>query len=88
MLREAQAKRGRAPAESLALLKRHAQLYPVGVLAEERDRLSIECLLQMGQTDEAVRRATRFHRSYPSSVHWPALQGLLERRGTSMPNEK
>lgn len=87
-IREAQGMRGRSPTESLALLSQHAKFYPRGVLAEERERLAIECLLQMGRSGEARSRAMRFQRSYPGSVHWPALQGLLERQGQVLPPEK
>jgi hypothetical protein len=79
LLREAQSSRGTSPTESLRLLTVHEKLFPNGALSEERERLAVECLLKVGRVDEAVRRAERFHSTFPSSVHWPALQGLLSR---------
>jgi len=55
-------------ADALGPLDRHAQRYPKGVLAEERDALTINVLVTLGRYDEARLRSARFLRQYPGSL--------------------
>lgn len=65
-------------AEALAALDRHAREFPRGRMAEERETLAIQALVQAGRTDEARARAARFRSAFPHSVFLPAVDALLE----------
>ncbi len=62
--------RGR-PGDALAATDRHAQLFPRGRLAEEREVLAITALASLGRVPEAEARRTRFLRAYPDSLLSP-----------------
>jgi hypothetical protein len=57
------------PERSLALCRRHAQLYPQGQLAQEREVLLIEALQRLKRDEEAAQRRQEFGKSYPDSPH-------------------
>ncbi len=65
------------PETSLALSREHAQLYPRGALAEEREVLAIEALLKLGRAPEARQRARAFVRRFPGSSQRARLDALL-----------
>jgi hypothetical protein len=65
---------------AIAALGRHAQRWPHGLLAEERDVVWIQALAGAGRRDEALERATRFRRDRPGSVFTSALDRALEHR--------
>jgi hypothetical protein len=67
------------PARALALTDEHRKLFRSGQLAEERELLAIEALVNMGRGDDARRRARSFAKSYPSSVHQHRLGVILDR---------
>lgn len=67
------------PARALAVLARHARLYPRGALAQEREVLAIELLLQSGELAEAQRRAHEFELRYQDSAHLPRVRALVVR---------
>jgi hypothetical protein len=54
---------------ALAELRRHAQRYPDGVLAEDREALRVVATCRQGLADEAARLRTSFLQRWPSSVH-------------------
>jgi hypothetical protein len=60
--------------EALAPLERHAQRYPEGVLAEERDALAVNVLVSLGRYPDARARGDRFFQRYPGSL----LRGSVE----------
>lgn len=66
------------PETTLALSVEHAELYPRGVLAEEREVLAIEALLKLARPNEARQRARAFMRSFPNSSQRARLAALLE----------
>jgi outer membrane protein assembly factor BamD (BamD/ComL family) len=68
--------RGDAPT-ALSTLRRHAHLYPHGVLAEEREVLWVKALRAHGDDDGAERRAKDFRRDFPSSLQ----QGAVDKSG-------
>lgn len=84
LIQQAEAARGDAQ-RALALLGRHAALYPHGALAQEREVLAVEMLLKAGQLKPARARAASFERAYPGSAHWPRVRALLTRAGVSAP---
>lgn len=68
--------RGR-PADALSATARHAERWPRGHLAEEREVIAIQALAASGRRVEADRRATAFKRSFPSSMLIPAVDAAL-----------
>lgn len=79
LLRAAQAALADAPGHALALCSRHAEQYPNGTLAQERDVIAIDALLRLGRVDEASARARVFEARYPGSAHSHRLREQLER---------
>ena len=77
LLVPARAALARAPARTLSLCARHAQLFPRGALAEERDVLSIEALDALGRNAEARARAATFRRTHPGSAHLDRITRVL-----------
>lgn len=57
------------PSEALALLRRHAELYPSGVLAQERELLRVRALKALGRQNAAEKAAKKFSQEHPDSVH-------------------
>jgi len=64
-----------APDRALALTREHAKHYPNGLFAEEREVVAIDALHALGQHAAAAKRAKRFARAYPMSVHRGRLEG-------------
>jgi len=62
---------------ALALSEEHAQLYPHGTLAEEREVLAIEALRKLERGAEAERRMRAFLRAFPSSSQRQRLSAWL-----------
>jgi len=69
--------RGRSAA-ALDALSEHARRFPRGSLAEERDALRVQALVQAGRGGEARARALEFRRRFPQSLSWPAVQAALK----------
>lgn len=57
------------PERTLALCRRHAQLYPQGQLAQEREVLLIEALERLKRDKEAAQRRQEFGKLFPDSPH-------------------
>ncbi len=68
--------RGR-PADALSATARHAERWPRGHLAEEREVIAIQALATLDRRVEAERRATAFKRAFPSSILIPAVDMAL-----------
>ena len=64
-------------AAALVELDRHAQHFPRGSLAEEREALGIRALLRAGKRAQAHSRAESFARRYPESVQGNAIARAL-----------
>ena len=62
---------------ALGPLERHARDFPNGRLAEDREWLWIQALMEVGRVDEAKARATRFRSAFPRSMYLPALDQVL-----------
>jgi hypothetical protein len=56
-------------ARALHILDDCRRHFPSGVLAQERERLSIDALVALGRAPEAAARAGAFLRRYPDSPH-------------------
>ncbi len=65
-----------SPDRALALTQRHAQLYPKGVLVQEREVIAIEALKRKGSESAAQKRATGFERKFPNSPHKNKIEKL------------
>ena len=68
------------PAIALVIARQHAQQYPSGALAEERDVVWIEALVALARQAEARDRAAAFANRYPHSAH---LQRVIRIAGPS-----
>lgn len=64
-------------AEALAAAERHAQRFPDGQLAEEREVVTIEALIALDRRDEARARGQRFHRRFPASPQRARIESLV-----------
>jgi hypothetical protein len=67
-----------SPARALALLQKHARLYPDGMFAQEREVLAISALLTLGRRQAAEQRAERMAETYPGSLHLRRVRVLLD----------
>jgi hypothetical protein len=64
---------------ALALLMEHAQRFPSGALAQERELYLIELLARSGQTQAAARRLTAFEATAPDSPHLVRARAHVEK---------
>ncbi len=69
--------RSRDTARALDLAARHAEIYPSGAMAEEREAIIIEALLQLGHREAAQAGFDRFAARFPRSGYRSRLQRLL-----------
>ncbi|MBX3210136.1 MAG: hypothetical protein KF764_34210 [Labilithrix sp.] len=68
------------PTRALGIAREHEQRCPAGALVQERERIAIEALAELGRSDEARARARAFEERFPSSPHVGRIRQLLERR--------
>lgn len=76
LLDAARAALASSPDRALALARRHAQLYPKGVLVQEREVIAIEALKRKGSKTAAQERAAGFERKFPNSPHKNKIEKL------------
>jgi hypothetical protein len=69
---------GGEPIHALSLLDAHRARFPRGLLAEERDALSIQALVKAGRNDEARTRARAFREHSPDSLFSSAVESAIE----------
>jgi hypothetical protein len=60
------------------LTREHAERCPRGAFVQERERIAIEALAQLGRTSEVRTRARSFERRFPSSPHVWRIRSLAE----------
>lgn len=77
LLDEAQAALATSPSRALTLARQHAQRYPDGAFAQEREVVAIDALVRLDRRDEARSRAERFHARWPSSAHGRRVDVLV-----------
>jgi hypothetical protein len=75
LLDRAQAGLSTSPTRTLRLTRKHARLYPQGLLAQEREALAIRALLRLHRLGPARARLDAFARHWPRSAH---LHGLRQ----------
>ena len=63
-------------AGALALTREHQALTDAA-LSQERERIAIEALLQLGQRSAAKARATVFAQRFPNSTYLPRIQAFF-----------
>ncbi len=64
--------------EALGVLSQHEAKFPDGQLAEERESLAIQCLVNSHKGTEARVRADDFRRRFPRSIMLPAVEAVIE----------
>jgi hypothetical protein len=74
------------PMSALARADHHANRFPDGALAQEREVIAIDALMRLGRGDEARYRAQNFYREFPSSAHRQRIEALLNASSTSPHN--
>ena len=62
---------------ALEAVDAHAKGYPRGRLAEEREAIAVQALVQGGRTADARARADRFRATYPNSVFGAAVDTVV-----------
>jgi hypothetical protein len=77
MLDQARAALGADPSRALALTIEHARRFPRGMLAQEREFIAINALVNMGRQSEARARAESFAAHFPGSVHRGRIADLV-----------
>jgi hypothetical protein len=78
LLRRAQDAIDTRPRAALDALDEHAQAYPEGVFAQERESLAIDALRKLGRRQDAIARAHVFLARHPSSPHVRRLVSWLQ----------
>jgi hypothetical protein len=74
------------PVSALARADHHANRFPNGALAQEREVIAIDALMRLGRGGEARYRAENFYRAFPSSAHRQRIEALLTASGASPHN--
>jgi hypothetical protein len=77
LLRNARAALAHAPARTLGLATEHAQRFPDGTFAEEREALAIEALVRLGREPAARARAHALGARFPLSAYARRIESLL-----------
>jgi len=75
----------RDPALALALAREHGRRFPDGVLAQERDAVTISALWETGRHDEARDRARQFLTEHPRSTYVGRMREILGRPQSPAP---
>jgi hypothetical protein len=76
LLRKAQTELTTDPKGALATCDEHARRFPRGALAQERDVLAIDALVQLGRKTEAASRAAQFVARYPGSAYRARIEAI------------
>ena len=67
------------PARALDLADEHTHRFAHGMLAQEREAIAVEALVQLGREGQAKTRAQAFFVSYPSSPYRSRVEHVLGR---------
>lgn len=62
---------------ALKAIQEHAEIHAGGQLAEERDSLWVQVLVNLGRFDEARAKADAFRRGHPDSMLLPSVEAAL-----------
>jgi hypothetical protein len=74
------------PAGALDLAEQHAERFPSGALAQEREVIAIEALVGLHRDSEARDRAQHFVRDFPGSAHRLHIQSLMTDEDPAKPD--
>lgn len=77
ILNQAQDALARAPRRALTLAEDHAEKFPEGVFAQEREVIAIGALLKLQRSHDATSRGRAFLATFPTSTHAPRVQQML-----------
>jgi len=77
ILNVAQDALAQAPRRALTLAEDHAEKFPEGVFAQEREVIAIGALLKLQRSDDATSRGRAFLAAFPTSTHAPRVQQML-----------
>lgn len=66
------------PSRALALTRQHRNLYPQGMLAQEREVIAIEALKNLKRDQEAKARAGEFEEKHGGSAHGKKIESVLD----------
>ena len=64
-------------ADALAAVDNHVRAFPKSALAQEREAIAIEALVNLGRMPEAKARIERFRAAWPTSTHLLRLESLI-----------
>lgn len=84
LLQRAQSALGTSAGSALALTDEHAQRFPGGAFAQERELIAVSALVSLGRTADARARAARLLERFPGS----AYRGRLESLGLGNESQK
>jgi hypothetical protein len=74
------------PAGALHLAEQHAERFPSGALAQEREVIAIEALVGLHRDSEARDRAQHFVHDFPGSAHRLYIQSLVTDEDPAKPD--
>jgi hypothetical protein len=63
---------------ALTALEEHEHAYARGRLAEERDAIKVQVLVQLHRREDAIAAAEVFRRKYPHSMALPGIQAAID----------
>ncbi len=86
LLRAARQAVASQPERALSLTEEHAQRFPSGMLAQEREAIAIEALAKLGREAQAQSRAHTFLKAHPGSPYRPRIDAALARMSGSRPS--
>lgn len=64
---------------ALSLTREHAARCPSGAFTQERERIAIEALANLGRFDEMRMRAQAFERNFPASPHVRRIERVVDK---------
>jgi hypothetical protein len=64
--------------DALAACDEHARRFSAGMLAEEREAIAVQALVQSDRLEEARSRGERFRQDHPKSILLPAVLAALK----------
>ncbi|AKU94686.1 hypothetical protein AKJ09_01350 [Labilithrix luteola] len=64
---------------ALSLTRDHAARCPSGAFTQERERIAIEALANLGRIDEMRTRAQAFERNFPASPHLRRIERVVDK---------
>lgn len=64
---------------ALSLTREHAARCPSGAFTQERERIAIEALANLGRFDEMRTRAQAFERNFPASPHVRRIERVVDK---------